>query len=374
MAPKNYYKILGIEEQASGEEIKKAYRRLAKKYHPDANPGDKDAEERFKEVSEAHEVLSDPRKRQQYDQMRKYGFSGQGYGGKGFDFSQFDFGGFQGFGQKGRGSGKTGGYEFFGGLGNIFAQFFDLGEKTRQRHYGPRKGEDIRVEVSIPFELSVMGGKTSFTVDKEKTCPVCKGGGAKPGSRVQVCPECQGRGTVTIGQGGFGVSRPCPKCYGRGQIIQNPCDRCKGTGIAKGKRTYTVKVPPGIQNGGQIRLKGEGQPGIEKAPTGDMVVMVRVQPHRFFHRKGNDVTCGIHLTLQQAARGAKVNVKTPTGKKVRLTVPPGTRDGTSLRLPGMGITGSGRCGDQFVKVNIEFPEHPTESEKELIERLKKEDA
>ncbi len=179
---------------------------------------------------------------------------------------------------------------------------------------------------------------------------------------------------MTIGQGGFGVSRPCQTCDGRGQIIQNPCDNCKGSGIAYGKRKYTVKIPPGIESGGQIRLKGEGQRGSEKAPSGDMIVTVRVQPHRFFSRKGNDVSCQIQLTLEQAEKGAKVNVKTTSGKKVRLTVPPGTRDGTKLRLPGMGISGKKECGDQYVRVGITFPDNPTDVQKELMERLKKENA
>jgi molecular chaperone DnaJ len=384
MAPKDYYKILGVDEKAGGAELKNAYRRLAKQYHPDANPGDKQAEERFKEISEAYEVLNDPKKRQQYDQMRKYGFSGQGFGGQGFsgqgfdfshiDFQNIDFSQFQGFNQRRKSGGSTGGYDFLGGLGNIFSQFFDLGEKTRRRNYGPTKGDDIRVELTIPFDLAVSGGKTSFSVEKDKVCPVCEGGGAKPGSRVQVCPDCQGRGTVTIGQGGFGVSRPCPKCYGRGQIIQNPCDRCGGTGVAQGKRKYTVKIPAGIDNGGHIRLKGEGQSGTENAPAGDMIVTIRIRSHRFFSRKGNDVTCQIKLSLQQAVKGAKVNVKTPSGKKVRLNVPPGTQDGTSLRLPGMGISGNGGCGDQYVKVKVEIPENPTEAEKKMIERLNSEKA
>ncbi len=176
MAPKDYYKILGVQEKAGGAEIKKAYRNLAKKYHHDANPGDKEAEERFKEISEAHEVLSDSKKRQQYDQMRKYGFSGQGFGGKGFDFQNIDFSQFRGFNQQHQAGGQSGGYEFLGGLGNIFAQFFDLGEKSRRKNYGPRRGDDIRVELTIPFELAISGGKSSFSVEKEKTCPVCQGG------------------------------------------------------------------------------------------------------------------------------------------------------------------------------------------------------
>lgn len=367
MAAKDYYKILGVAEKSGQEEIKKAYRRLAKQHHPDANPGDKQAEEKFKDISEAYEVLSNPQKRQQYDQMRKFGFGGQG-----FDFRNFDFGGFRGRSSRPQQGGFSfEGFELFGGLGDIFAQFFDLGERTRQKGYGPRRGENLFVEASIPFELGISGGKTSFTVEKEKTCPSCNGGGAKPGSRVQTCPECGGRGMVIIGQGGFGVSRPCPRCYGKGQIIENPCDRCHGSGIAKGKRRYSIKIPAGIEDGRQIRLKAEGQPGMAGGPKGDMMVTVRIQPHRFFTRQGNDILCTVQVDLAQAVLGSTLRVKTANGKKVQLRVPPGTRDGTTFRLTGMGIAQKGQKGNQYVTTRVKIPDNPSEEEKELIERLAK---
>ena len=373
MGAKDFYKILGVSEGASQDELKRAYRKLAKEHHPDTHPGDKQAEQRFKEVSEAYNVLSDPKKRQQYDQMRKYGFGGGGPGGRGFqgfDFGNFDFGGFQNF--RGARSQPGGGFSFegfnLGGLGDIFAQFFDLGERTRQRRYGPRRGEDLLVQVSVSFETAAAGGKASFTVEKDKTCPVCSGGGAKPGSTVKPCPECGGRGTVVIGQGGFGVSRPCPRCYGRGQIIENPCDRCHGSGIAKGKRSYSIKIPAGMEEGGQVRLKGEGQPGVAGGPKGDMIVTVRVQPHRFFSKRGKDITCDVPLSLAQAVNGAKIRVKTIDGKKVQVAIPAGTQDGTSFRLAGMGISKNGRKGDQYVRVKVALPSHPTKEEKELLKQ------
>ena len=321
MGAKDYYQILGVPEGASADEIKKAYRRLAKQYHPDTNAGDKQAEERFKNISEAHEVLSNPRKRQQYDQMRKFGAGGPGY-----DFRNFDFGGF------GRpGGNRTGGFSFdtsdlFSGFGELFSQFFDMGGRTRRRQ-GPQKGEDILVDLSIPFELAIQGGKTEFKIEKEKVCSVCSGGGAKPGSQVQTCPDCQGMGRVTIGQGGFGVSRPCPRCYGRGQVIQNPCDKCRGTGQVRGPRTYSIKVAKGTE-GGKIRLKGEGQPGTGRGPAGDMIVRLQVQQHRFFRRNGLDISCEIPLDQPKAHKGVVVRVKTIDNKKIKLRLPPGTTDGT----------------------------------------------
>ena len=374
MGAKDFYKILGVGESAGQDEIKTAYRRLAKQYHPDANAGDKQAEEKFKEVSEAYEVLSDPKKRQQYDQMRKFGMGGGPYGRgfQGFDFGNFDFGGFQRQ-RPGTGRGfKFDGFDMFGGLGDIFAQFFDMGEQTRRERSGPQRGEDLMVELSVPFEQAVAGGKSSFTVEKEKICPVCNGGGAKPGSKVQACPDCGGRGRVTISQGGFGVSRPCPKCLGKGQIITNPCDKCHGTGQVRGKRTYSIRVPPGAEDGKQIRLKKEGQPGSVGGPPGDMIIRIRTQPHRFFQRQGSDILCEVPLTLKQAVSGSKLRVKTVDGKKVELKIPPGTKDGTSFRMAGMGVSCNGKKGCQYVTVRVKIPENPSEEEKKLVEQLAQE--
>jgi len=361
MSAKDYYKILGIQENASQNEIKQKYRELAKKYHPDTNAGNKQAEETFKNISEAYDVLSDPQKRQKYDQMRKFGGS-QGFG---FDSSQFR--GFHGS----PGDINFNGFSFddlsgLGGLGNIFSQFFDLGARTRQKRHGPRKGDSIHVEITIPFGLSISGGKTSFSIHKEKVCPTCQGGGAKPGSEVKTCSQCQGRGTVILGQGGFGVSRPCPKCYGRGQIIKNPCDSCHGTGQVQGQRTFTVKIPKGLQNNDQIRLREQGQPGVAGGRPGDMIVTVRVQSHRFFKRKKNDIHCEIPLHLKQAVLGTKIKVKTIHGKKVQITIPKKTKDGATFRLKGLGVENCKTKGDQLVTVRVKIPEKLTEEEKELM--------
>lgn len=364
MGVKDYYQILGVNENVNPEEIKKVYRRLAKQYHPDANSGNKQAENRFKEVSEAYQVLSDTKKRQQYDQMRKFGMGGQGC-----DFGNFDFRGFGGAGRPPKGGFSFEGYDVFGGLGNIFSQFFDSGQGNRRRDYGPRRAKNISVEIFIPFDLSVTGGKTEFSIDQERTCPSCKGGGAKPGSQVQTCTECRGLGRVSIAQGGFGVSRPCPKCYGRGQIITNPCERCHGSGQVRGKRIFRVKIPSSINDGKQIRLKGQGIPGTAAGPAGDIIVNVRVKPHHFFKREGNDINCEIPLDLEQVVNGSRVRVKTVHGKKVQLRIPPGTQDGTILRLAGMGISSNGRSGDQFVTIRIQIPNNPTKEEEALMTHL-----
>ncbi len=372
MQAKDYYKILGVDENASSDEIKKVYRNLAKKYHPDANPGDKDAEAKFKDISEAYGVLSDPQKRQKYDQLRKYG-GGQGANfGQGFDFSDFGFGGFQQSGRRARPGGFK--FESFGGFGDLFSQIFDFGFGEQQQQYKSstrtQQSNDLMVELAIPFELAVNGGKTNFTVNKEKTCPVCEGGGAKPGSTVTTCPQCHGRGYVTISQGLFGVNRPCSRCYGRGQIIKNPCNRCGGTGKVQGKRTYSVNIPAGIQEGEKIRLKGEGKPGDKVTPAGDMYVKIRVKPSSFFQRKGKDVYCTIPISLNQAVKGVSIKVKTITGNKVRLKIPKMTKNGTKFRLKGMGVQKNGYTGDQFVNVRVKFPTNPTDDEKKYIDKLK----
>jgi len=331
-------------------------------YKIDANPGNKQAEETFKRISEAYDVLGDTKKRQQYDQMRRFGMGGQGFNPRGFNFNNIRSGGFR----PGQG-GFT--FEGLGNLGDLFSQFSDMGETSRRRRYGPRRGDDMRVEVTIPFTLSVTGGKTRFSVEKEKTCPDCQGGGAKPGSKVESCSQCGGRGTVTIGQGGFGVSRPCTVCYGRGQIIQNPCDRCRGTGIVKGCRTYTTKISPGIESGKQIRLKGQGQQGNTGGTAGDILVSVRVVPHSFFSRRGLDILCTVPVSLAQAVKGMTVKVKTPDGRKVQLKIPPKTGDGKTFRLSGLGITKKKRRGDQLVTGRVKLPDNPTEAEKDLISQL-----
>lgn len=373
MQAKDYYNVLGVSENADAGKIKRAYRDLAKKYHPDANPNDKGAESRFKDVSEAYSVLSDAKKRQQYDQMRKYGGFNPGGGGRpgsGFDFSGFDFSGFQNPRGRRRQPGGFGGDPFggMGGLGSLFSQFFDLGAQAQPKKR--RRGEDIHLDLRVRFEKSIVGGHSSFSIEKEFVCPDCQGGGAKPGSTVKSCHKCQGSGQVLVNQGGFGVSQPCQHCAGRGQIIENPCDRCHGRGKVKGPRKYNVKIPSGTEDGRQIRLKGEGRMGPEGKPPGDLIVTVKVTPHHFFRRMGLDVLCRVPITLKQAVHGTKIRVKTVDGRKVMLNIPAGTQHGTRFKLKGLGVVKGAQKGAQMVSVQVEIPEHPTEDEKGLLKQYR----
>ena len=349
---KDFYRVLGVAENASADEIKKAYRKLAKQYHPDANPNDAAASERFKEVSEAYSVLSDDDKRKQYDQMRKLG----AFGG---------MGGFRpGAGRPGAGGTQTFTFDDLdlggGGLGDIFSSIFGRGAgagRPGAQPGGPQRGENIEYAVEIPFRTAVRGGKVTIQVPVTEDCPTCHGSGAAPGATVNTCPECQGRGTVTFGGGSsFGVTRPCPMCGGKGKIPSEPCATCSGAGQVRRQRAVNVTVPAGVDNGSKIRLAGQGERGAAGGPPGDLVLSFRVEPDSFFTRDGLDVECTIHVNLAQAVLGSRVKVRTVDGQFVVLKVPPGTQPGRRFRIKGMGVEKSGRRGDQFVKVQVDVPE------------------
>lgn len=343
MQAKDYYKILGVSEKATAQEIKSAYRDLAKKYHPDV--AGKESEERFKAISEAYDVLGNPQKKAKYDQMRKYGFNSQGFNPQDFDFGPF------------RRSGQTngpGGFTFesfdLGDLGNIFSQFFGGNPfQSSRTRYEARP--DLQAEIRIPIGRAVEGGKFNITVTKQDTCPVCEGGGAKPGSTVISCPQCHGRGTVSTG-GFFPSAQPCPRCGGKGQIIKNPCDRCQGRGIASVKKTYAVRIPAGISDGEQIRLKGQGNKARAGGQPGNLILTVRIQGDRFFKVQGNHVICSVQIDDDQASQGTTIQIRTIHGNKIRLKIPPGTADGTTLRIPNMGLGQKGKRGDQRVTVQV----------------------
>ena len=381
MAQKDYYQLLGVSESATTDEIKKAYRKLAKKYHPDSNPTNPKAADRFKEINEAHEVLSDAAKRKQYDDMRRFASAGYGGGGayQGFDINdllgQFARGGARGGPGAGRRAGAADhGFTFedvggLGDLGSIFSNIFDRGGRFRQERYGPQRGDDLSAEVEVPFDLAVKGGKTVVTVARNDACDRCHGTGAEPGSKVAKCPQCGGSGMISVSQGGFAVSRPCPRCYGRGEIVAEPCVKCGGAGQVQAVKRLSVTVPKGIDDGGKIRLRGQGEQGASGGPPGDLIITVNVAGDRFFTRRGANIYCDVKVNLAQAVLGSKVRVRTLGDKKALLKIPPGTQPGTTFRLKGLGAEAGGKTGDQMVTVNLEIPAHLDAESRRLFEQM-----
>jgi molecular chaperone DnaJ len=355
---KDYYKALGVAERATPEEIKKAYRRLAKKYHPDANPNNASAAERFKEISEAYAVLSDADKRRQYDLMRRHGaFAGAGAGSG-------RRGGATAGGGAG-GGGPFGGVRFedfsagdFGGLGDLFSTIFGRGRRAEEP-------EALEVTVEVPFPVAALGGKIPIAIPVTERCATCGGSGAAPGAKVSACPECDGRGSVSFGQGGFAVQRPCPRCRGRGRVASEDCKTCHGAGEMSGERRIMITVPAGVDSGHRIRLKGQGEQG-PGGTAGDVLVTFQVQPDAFLRRVGLDIYCTITVNLAQAVMGTRVRVRTVDGKKVVLRIPAGTQPGRQFRIKGQGIERHGTRGDQFVEVAVELPARLTAEQEKLF--------
>ena len=347
---KDFYKILGVSENASDDEIKKAYRKLAKKYHPDANPGDKQAENRFKEISEAHEVLSDESKRAQFDQMRRFGGGfgggrpGAGFGGQGVRFEDLS----SMFGQSGG----------FGSFADIFSSIFgeNLGgfgsSFGSSRTRGPMKGDDLYTDITIPFSTALNGGRVKVRLKVDEGCDICGGSGTTPGSSETTCPDCGGRGVISFTQGNFAVSRPCPRCLGRGIISGQLCSRCSGTGSIQRMRELSVRIPAGIESGKKIRLKGLGNPGLRGGSPGDLYLRVDVSSHPFLWRHGLNIHCRIPLTVNQAEKGTKIRVRTLSGKKAELKIPAGAKAGDKFRMKGLGINLKGKKGDQIVEIEV----------------------
>ena len=353
---RDYYEVLGIQKGASEDEIKKAYKKLARKYHPDMNPGDKEAEEKFKEVNEANEVLSDPEKKARYDQ---FGFAGvdPNYGA-------------------GAGGGAYGGGFDFGDLGDIFGSFFGggFGGGQRRNPNAPQRGESIRASVSISFTEAAFGCEKSVTIERSEQCPTCKGSGCAPGTTPEICPDCHGSGTVQTRRqtpmGVFASNGPCRKCGGTGRLIHQPCSDCRGSGAVRKRRTIKVNIPAGIDHGQTISLRGQGGAGKNGGPAGDLLITVMVQPHEIFRRDGVDVFCEAPITFTQAALGAELEIPTIDGK-VKYSIPEGTQTGTVFRLKGKGVpvlNGRGR-GDQYVTVVIETPRSLNKEQKEALRRF-----
>jgi len=345
---RSLYDALGVSKTASQDEIKKAYRKLVRQYHPDKNPGDKEAEERFKEVQAAYDVLSDPDKRKQYDAFG----SGDGRGFPGGARVDFDFGDIGDL------------FGGFGGLGDIF------GRGAQRQRSG--RGADLEVEVSLSFEDSLRGIETKIPVEAEAACRECGGSGAQPGSAPQVCPQCKGRGVTVESQGLFGLSQTCPRCHGSGTVIEKPCPRCRGTGRERRAKRYTVKIPAGVKDGTKIRLKGKGEPGFGGGPPGDLIVVTRVADSPLYERRGSDLVVDVPVTFADAALGSSVEVPTPEGP-VALKVPAGSESGKLLRIKGRGapkLRGNGR-GDVLARLKIAVPKKPNKKERELLEQLQK---
>jgi len=360
MTNKDYYKILGVDENASQETIKKAYRKLAKENHPDTHPGDKEAEEKFKAISEAYSVLNDPERRQQYDQMRKYGFGGPRSGGSyqpgaGVEFDLSDlFGGFSRTGRR-RGSRQADvnldDFFGFGGVGDLFSQIFER-EGFGASGFGSPSPQDVEATLEVPFKTAVLGGKATFAVAKEIECPDCKGTGSRKNKQPDTCTECKGTGMLSRAQGAFAVNRPCPRCMGKGKIVRDPCKQCGGKGRVQGKKKYSINIAPGTEDGKKLRLSGQGNPGRNGQHPGDLLITIRVAKHRFFRKEGLDIYCEVPIDKDRAKRGTKVKVKTVHGNSVVLNVPPKTKNGRTFRLKGMGVKTKETQGDQYVKVKV----------------------
>ena len=352
----NLYDVLGVSKNASPEEIKKAYRKLARENHPDRNPGDASAEERFKEVQNAYDVLSDADKRKQYD---TFGSSNGRMGGEGFNVN---FGGDFNIGDLG---------DIFGGLFGGPAGGARRG-RTRVREQRGTRGADLDATVNLSFDDSLQGVSVQVPIELEVACSQCNGSGAKPGTAPKICPECNGRGVRAEDQGFFALSQPCPRCRGNGTVIEDPCPQCRGTGRERRTKRYTVKIPAGVKNGTRIRLKGKGEAGTGGAPAGDLFVVTRVAESPLYDRRGSDLLVEVPVSYADAALGTTVEVPTPEGA-VSLKVPAGSEDGKLLRIRGRGapkLSGGGK-GDVLARLKIQVPKRLNKKQRELLEELRK---
>ena len=368
---KDYYSVLGVPASASQDEIKKQYRKLAAKHHPDKNPNDPKAAERFKEISEAYQVLGDADKRKQYDQMRQLG--------------AFGFGGGQrrgGAAQPGAGAGAQnpfagGSFRFddfnindvgLGGIGDLFSSMFGggTGQTRGARSRGPERGQDVESQLKIPFRVAALGGKVPIELEVNEECATCHGTGAAPGAKIQTCPECQGRGMISFGQGGFAVQRPCPMCLGKGTVPSERCPTCNGAGEVRTRKKVMISVAPGVDTGTKIRLKGQGGRGNRNGPPGDLLITFQVEPDRLFKREGLDVVAPVPINIAQATLGSKISVKTLDGKKVAIKIPAGTSAGKRFRVRGQGIAKEDQKGDLIIEIQVNVPEKLTEEQEKAM--------
>ncbi|QEN08523.1 molecular chaperone DnaJ [Oceanispirochaeta crateris] len=359
MSKRDYYEVLGIEKSAAPDEIKKAYRKLAIKYHPDRNQNNTEAEHKFKEATEAYEVLSDAQKKQAYDQ---YGFSGvDNMGGPGFNASAFS--GFE---------------DIFGGdFSSIFDSFFGGagGQSRGGGRRGPARGSDLRYDMEVEFKDAVYGDKVDVEYYRQHSCDVCHGSGAESGTGSKTCPTCGGSGQVRRSSGFFSIAQPCSTCQGEGTIIENPCSACRGRGVVKERQKLKVTIPAGIAPGKRIRLEGQGDAGPKGGPSGDLYVYIHIKEHITFEREGYDLYCVIPISMTQAALGGDIFVRTLDDKKIKLKITAGTQNGKMLRIRNEGVPvlhGSGRKGDMYVKLSIQIPKKLSSKQKDILKNFSEE--
>ena len=359
-AKRDYYEVLGVEKSADQDAIKKAYRKLAIKYHPDRNPGDKEAEEKFREATEAYEVLSDEKKRPIYDQ---YGFAGldgaAGGGGAGYSHAFHDFS------------------DLFGGAGGGFSDIFDSifgggfsgGSSSRSRR-GPASGASLRYDLHIKFKDAVYGTEADISFKHNEVCSSCNGSGGAAGSSRKTCPTCNGMGQVRQGSGFFSIQQTCPKCGGHGTVIDKPCATCRGSGLVEKSKTVSLKIPAGVDDGKRLVLRGLGDAGENGGPAGDLVVVLHVDSHPLFEREGSDLYCAVPISIAQAALGCEISISALDGKKIAIKIPEGTSSGKLLRIKGEGVplSGSGRKGDLYVKVIVKTPSRLSSKQKDLLKQ------
>ncbi len=355
---KDYYAVLGVSSSASADEIKKQYRRLAKKHHPDANANDPKSAERFKEISEAYGVIGDADKRKQYDDMRKLGaFSGFGSRAasrpgpttsqsRGQPFQEFDVGG-------------------IGGIGDLFSSMFG-GGAPRQKRGGPERGQSVEQNVDVPFRVAAVGGKVNVELEVNEECPTCHGNGAAPGATLKTCAECNGRGVISFGQGSFAVNRPCPVCLGRGQIPTVRCPTCNGTGESRTRKQVAIAVPAGAETGSKVRMRGQGGKGAAGGQSGDIVITFNVLADKFYRRDGLDLIATVPINIAQATLGSRITVRTLHQQKVALKIPAGTPSGKRFRISGQGIEKDAKRGDLYVEISIAVPENLSEAQEKAM--------
>lgn len=361
MAKRDYYEVLGIEKNSSKDEIKKAYRKLAIKYHPDKNAGNAEAEEKFKEATEAYEVLSDEKKKQAFDQFGFAGVDGMNSPGGGHDYSSV-FRDFEDI------------FGDVGGMGDIFGSFFGGGGGggRRRSQGGVSRGADLRYNLEISFKDSVFGTTAEIGYTRDVSCKTCSGSGAASGTGRKVCPTCGGTGQVRRNSGFFSIASPCHTCNGEGYIIEDPCTACHGSGLSRKQQKIKVTIPAGIENGKRIAIPGQGDAGATGGRTGDLYVYIKILPHKFYERDGNNVYCALPITFTQAALGAEVHVQNLEDKKIKLKIPAGTQTGKMLRLKNEGIPylqGKGRKGDMYIKIIVKTPGRLNSQAKELLKQF-----